>query len=242
MAATRRRLAGTLLALLLPVLSVLSVAAAGPANAADGFKYWNYFHVQGGTYAFAQTGPADFTPKDGTVEAYRYGLSSTAKGLSPRTEPTTYSFDDLCAGTEAQSGEKRVGVLIDFGTETDAADGETPPDPRGDCAVVPTNANGQQVLDAVADVRVQDGLVCGVDGYPAQGCSVTVKDPPAAQAEQTVDFTLPQAADDTSAASNSSDESSSDDGGVPWTLVLVAVGVVVIAAAALVLSRRNRAT
>jgi hypothetical protein len=235
-----RRLLGVLVALLLPALYV--VAGAGAASAASGYKYWNYFHVEGGKYAFAQTGPADYKPRNGAVEAYRYGLSSSAKGLQPRTGATTYSFEKLCAGTKAQQGEKRVGVLVDYGTSADAAGGDTPPDPRGDCAVVPSNANGQQVLDAVSDLRVEKGLVCGIDGYPSTGCSVTVKNPPAAQAEQDVDFKLPAGASDSASpgTSASSDSGSSDDGGVPWTLVGVVAAVVVIGGAALALSRRNR--
>jgi hypothetical protein len=240
MATTLRRVVGILLASLLAALAPTLVA--GSASAADGYKYWNYFHLQGGKFAFAQTGPSGFVPKDGAVEAYRYGLSSTADGLPPRTAPATYSFDKLCAGTKAQTGKKRVGVLIDYGTADDAASGDTPPAPRGDCALVPTNANGQQVLDAVSDLRVEKSLVCGIDGYPTQGCSVTVKNPPAAQQQDTVAFKLPASAQPSKAASadsaNASD--SQDDSGFPWTLVIVVVAVVVIGGAALVLARRNR--
>jgi hypothetical protein len=233
-ARVRRRLAG-LLALLVS-LPTLLVAVAGPAQAADGYRYWNYFHVQDGKYSFAQTGPGDFRPKDGSVEAFRYGLSSSAKGLAPRTAATTYSFDDLCRGTDAAGGQKRVGVLIDYGTAADA-DGATPPKPRGDCAVVPSTATGQQVLDKVADLRAEKGLVCGIDGYPVKGCSTTVKNPPAPAAQQDVDFALPSQA--TTKAASSSSSSSSDEGGVPWTLVGVVVVVVVVAGGALLLARRN---
>jgi hypothetical protein len=71
---------------------------------------------------------------------------------------------------------------------------------------------------------------------------VTVKNPPAAQAEQDVDFKLPAGASDPASpgTSASSDAGSSDDGGVPWTLVGVVAAVVVIGGAALALSRRNR--
>lgn len=238
-----RRIVGIVLASLLGALAP-TLLVAGSASAADGYKYWNYFHVQGGKFAFAQTGPSGFVPKEGAVEAYRYGLSSTAAGLPPRTEPTTYSFDKLCADSKAQSGEKRVGVLIDYGTTADAVGGATPPDPRGACAVVPSNANGQQVLDAVSDLRAEKGLVCGIDGYPAQGCSVTVKNPPAAQPQSTVAFKLPASAQASKAATSDSTNASDsqDDGGFPWTLVIVVVAVVVIGAAALAVSRRNRTT
>jgi hypothetical protein len=229
---------GGLVVLLLAALCV--VGTAGTASAADGYKYWNYFHVEGGKYVFATTGPADYTPKDGAVEAYRYGLSSSAEGLMPRTEATTYTVDDICKGTKAQSGEKLVGVLLDFGTPADADDGQTPPKPRAACAAVPSNANGQQVLDAVADVRVEKQLTCGIDGYPVKGCSVTVKNPPAAAAtEQTVDFTLPASATGTDAATKPA--SDGDDDGVPWPLVGVLAAVVVLGSGAFALSRRNKA-
>ncbi len=228
-----------LVPLLLALLYVVS--SAGSASAADGYKYWNYFHVEDGAYAFATTGPADFVPEDGTVEAYRYGLSTAADGLQPRTEATTYTVDDLCAGQEAKAGEKRVGVLIDYGTAADA-DGPTPEEPRGTCVVVAEDANGQQVLDAAAEVRAEGGLVCGVDGYPAKGCSVTVKDPPAAADEATVDFALPeQEADEAAASDTDSDQASEDsDEGAPWTLIGVGVAVVVIGGAAFALSRRGK--
>ena len=100
MATPLRRTLGALGALVLALLVVAGTART--ADAADGYKYWNYFHVEGGKYAFAQTGPADFTPKDGTVEAYRYGLSTAADGLPPRTDATTYTVEDICAGTRAR--------------------------------------------------------------------------------------------------------------------------------------------
>jgi hypothetical protein len=230
---------GALAVLLLALVFVAGTART--ASAADGYKYWNYFHVTDGKYVFAQTGPADYTPKDGAVEAYRYGLSTAADGLPPRTDATTYTVEDICAGTEAKEGQKLVGVLIDYGTAADADSGATPPDPRAACAAVPTNANGQQVLDAVADVRLDKSLTCGIDGYPVKGCSVTVKSPPAAAAEQSVDFALPKSAtDDSSTAPAASDESASDSSGFPWTLVVVVVVVVVLAAGGLLLSRRSK--
>ena len=232
-----RRVVGALSTVLLALLLV--GGTNGAAHAADGFKYWNYFHVKDGAYVFAQTGPSGFKPADGTVEAYRYGLSSTAAGIKPRAEATAYTIDDICADTEAKAGEKRVGVLIDYGTKADAESGDTPAEPRADCAVVPADANGQQVLEAVADVRVQDQLVCGIDGYPVKGCSVTVKNPPPAATEQNVDFQLP-ASQDAKTEQAATAGASQDDGGVPWPLIGVVAALVVIGGGALALARRNR--
>lgn len=237
MATALRRPAGALTVLLLALLFVAGTART--ADAADGYKYWNYFHVEGGKYVFAQTGAADYTPKDGAVEAYRYGLSSSADGIAPRTGATTYTVEDICKGTEAKQGQKLVGVLLDYGTAADAESGETPPKPRAACAAVPTNANGQQVLDAVADVRVENQLTCGIDGYPVKTCSVTVKNPPAAATEKTVDFALPASATDSKDAANTPAASDSDEGGVPWPLVGVVAAVVLLGGGAFALSRRG---
>lgn len=211
----------------------------GPAHAAPGYRYWNYFHVTADGYTFATTGPSGFVPDDGSVEAYRYGLSPGASGLEPRTPAATYAVADLCAGRQAGSGQKRVGVLLDYGTAADAPDGGRVPEPKAACAVVPTEANGQQVLDAVSDLRVEDQLVCGIDGYPTAGCSVTVDDPPAVPPEETVDFAVP-AADQTD--DRAGDRSGDQSGGFSWSLAGAAVLVAVLAGGAVVLSRRRRAS
>jgi hypothetical protein len=239
-----RRIAGILSALF--VAGLLVAGTGGTARAADGFRYWNYFHVKNGSYAFATTGPSGFTPADGSVEAYRYGLSSTAAGLQPRADAGTYPAAKICKGTPPKSGQKRVGVLLDFGTKTDAAKGETPPAPRAACAVVPLNATGQQVLAAVAKVRVQKQLVCGIDGYPVTSCTVTVKNPPAAAPQQDVAFELPPAAGSStdassaSPAASSSSSTSTDDGGIPWPLVGVVAALVLLGGGALALARSRR--
>jgi hypothetical protein len=240
----RRRVTWALLTLLLA--TVLVSAGTGTAQAVTGYRYWNYFHVTGGEYVFAKTGPADYVPRDGSVEAYRYGLSSVADGLKPRTGPTAYTAAAICRGTTPESDEKTVGVLIDYGTPADAAAGETPPEPRAACAVVPIDANGQPVLDAVADVRVQEGVTCGIDGYPVRTCSVTVKNAPAAAPQATVDFALPTSAtssDATGSAGSGSDSgagSGDGDGDVPWSLVGAVAAIVLLGGGALLLARRNK--
>jgi hypothetical protein len=224
-------------ALLLSMLSMLLlVAGTGAAQAADGYKYWNYLHVKAGRYVVATTGPSDHTPEDGSVEAYRYGLSSTAAGVAPRTAATTYSVDKICATSPTpKAGQKRVGVLIDYGTAAEAARGEAPAKPRAACAVVPAAATGQQVLDAVADIRLDKQLLCGIDGYPVKSCSVTVKNPRRKAKQQPVAFAMPAkpAADDAPAAAGS-------DGGFSWPLAGVLGAVVLIGGGAVALSRRKQ--
>ena len=126
-------------------------------------------------------------------------------------------------------------MLVDFGTEADA-DGADVPDPRAECAVVPTDATGQQVLESVVDLRAEKGMICALDGYPAKGCGEPVGDAQVSADEQTVAFTLPVSADDTQEASATTE----DDGGVSWALIGALALVVVLAAVAVPLYRRNR--
>ncbi|WP_165372631.1 SCO2322 family protein [Nocardioides iriomotensis] len=248
---TLRRIAGVLAAVVLAPATLL--ATAGPASAEDGYKYWNYFQVENEAYAFAQKGPADTTPRDGAVEGWRFGTSTEQVGIEPRADLAETGFDQVCEGTDSGDGEKRVAVLVDYGTEADAPGGSTPVEPTAYCAVVPEDASGLQTLESVADVRTEQGGICAIDGYPASGpCFDTVKDAQVEKDQATVAFALPAAAtaatdseapsDDASAtAGDSTDEASAEDeGGISWPLVAVIALVVVIGAVAIPLSRRNR--
>jgi hypothetical protein len=222
---------GALVAVLASLLML--VGSAGSASAEDGYRYWNYSHLEGDTFAFAQTGPGDTTPKDGSVEGWRYGTSTVKQGVFPRADLSKVNFDAVCGDTDAAAGEKRVAVLVDFGTEADA-DGADVPDPRAECAVVPKDATGQQVLESVVDVRADKGMICALDGYPAKGCGEPVGDAQVSTDEQTVAFTLPASADDTAPVAQE------DEGGVNWVLIGALALVVVLAAVAVPLYRRNR--
>ena len=60
------------------------------------------------------------------MEAYRYGYLHR-QGIEPRTEATSYSVDDICKDVEAKQGEKRVAVVLDYGTAEDAGSGRPRP-------------------------------------------------------------------------------------------------------------------
>lgn len=231
MAPLPRRIAGTLISVLVAVSA--TVGLAGPAQAEDGFQYWNYFHLENGKWAFSQVGPADYQPKDGDVEGFRFGTSTVSKGIEPRADLQEVGFDSVCADAEAADGEKRVAVLIDYGIEDGAG---TPPDPRAECAVVAQDASTQQVLGEVAEVRVEKAMTCALDGYPATGCGVPVADAEVPTDEQPVAFAVP--GDDADAAS---DSATGEDGSLVWPLAGVAALVVLIAGAGYALSRRRKA-
>lgn len=238
-ASPAQRAVRTLLALVVPVLAAagLVLTTSAPAHAESGYRYWNYAHLQGEEWTFADTGPGDFTPEDGAVEGWRYGTSTVSQGIFPRADLAEVSFDAVCEGAEAAEGEKRVAVLVDFGTAQDAAGAEVP-GPVAECAVVPADANGSQVLESVVDVRAENGMTCALDGYPAQGCGEQVKNAEVSADQETVAFTLPASADTEPAAADSTGDG--EDGGVPWTLVGVLVAAAALAALAVPMYRRKQ--
>lgn len=237
MASLTRRVVGTITSLLIAVFAATALAA--PAHGEDGYQYWNYFHLEGDTWAFAQTGPADHQPEDGDVEGFRYGVSTPSQGIEPRADLDEVNFDTICADTEAAEGEKRVAVVLDYGT--DEGNG-TAPDPRAECAVVDEGASSQDILGEIADVRAEGGLVCALDGYPATGCGEPVPDADVPADEEPVAFALPS--DDTADADGTADaaaEEATEEGGSSPVLIIALV-VVLIAAAAVVLNRRRSKT
>ncbi len=159
---------------LLAVFAVLGAIAALvlPAQSASAanYQYWGYYQVANGAWTFAQVGPDKSTPADGAIEGWRWAVDD-GTGTAPRTPRALPSFTAVCDTTPAQTGKKRVAVVIDFGRPADGDATTTPPKPRAQCASVPTAATGAEVLAAVAEVRSgTGGLVCALDAYPASGC------------------------------------------------------------------------
>jgi hypothetical protein len=209
------------------------LAALPPAAPAQGdvFRFWAYYQWTDGAWAFAPVGPAETRPTDGAVEGWRFAVA----GAEPRTPRADGDFDLICGGTEAGDGEKRVAVVIDFGTAADSADGSQPPQARGACAVVPEDATGADILTAATgDVRLgEGGLTCGIGGYPPTGCGEAVGTPAPTGPEEQVELTLPTVtpASEDEAAAPDAEDSQNEDGGVPVGL-LVGLGIVVVVGAA----------
>jgi hypothetical protein len=242
-----RRLVGILSTFLVATASLVALAA--PAHAEDGFRYWHYYHLDDGAWAFAEVGPADYEPEDGSVEGFRFGTSTMRQPIEPRADLDEVTFDAVCEGTEAAEGEKRVAVVLDFGVEEKEG---TPPDPRGECAVAEESATTQQVLETVADLRLDGGLMCAIDGYPASGCGDQVADAQVPTDEETVGFALPAAAqpdaqtddqgdDQGDDQAGTTDGAASDGDGPPWLLIGLVALALLIAVLALAMSRRRSA-
>jgi hypothetical protein len=221
-----RRTAATLLTVTVTALLALLTATAPALAQEQSYRYWGYYTLDGTGWTFAQTGPSEALPADGSVEGWRFAVTGESSTRVPRATP---DVDALCGDVEVPEGSKRVGVVLDFGTAEDAPDGQTPPAPRGACAVVPVEASGSDVLAAVAEVRVGDGgFVCGIDGYPESGCGDQVEGAAPSGDEQQVTLALPE------------QQTQADDRS--W--LLVAAGVLVVAALAALagwVSRQRRA-
>jgi hypothetical protein len=148
-------------------------AAAGTTGAtalgsAQALRFWGYWQQNGSKWAFATTGPAQAKPDDGAVEGWRFAVSKGEEGTPPRAKA---DFDQICKGERPRDGQKRVAVVIDYGEASDAPDGQKPPEPKTDCAVVPTAATGADVLAAATEPQTDNkGLVCAIDAFPADAC------------------------------------------------------------------------
>jgi len=235
-AAIRPSRALALLLALLGAALIGSVAVPAPAQAADGYRYWMYWDAKADPPWIYATVMADANiPPDGTVDGWRFGVAgeSPESARTPRMQP---EFEAICAGTPAApAGQKRIALVVDYGVAADAVGGATPPEPRVACVTVPEQATSGQVLAASAQLRVEDGLVCAIDGYPATGCGDAVPDftPPTAP-EPTL--AIPAAA----SASPAAEASTTAGTSVPWAPIIAVVVIAALAVVGVVLGRRNR--
>jgi hypothetical protein len=225
---TARRLVLSLLAGFL-----LAGTVATTAQAENGYRFWGYYQWSGGQWAFAQKGADSVVPADGAVEGWRYALG----GAKPRVPRAAGDFEAICGKTPAESGKKRVALVVDPGTPADAPSGETPGPATGTCVVTDVPATGAKILAAVAPVRIEKGLTCGIAGYPSKGCGDQVKNINVPATDEPVTLEVKAAVGSTAAPAATSD--SSDDE-TPWAGIIIAsAAIVVLAAGGLVLNRRR---
>ncbi len=166
------------------LIAVLVVGVATPsAVATTTYRYWSYWIVDAGAspeWGYASEGAGTRVPADGSVEGWRFGLAGQVSDIKPSVEP---DFESICAGTERQDDTKRVGIVIDPEPSTSRPTANNPAhswppasssmNPRPDLAIA----------QAVADVRVESGFVCGIDGYPASECAPLVEVPTGSRAD-----------------------------------------------------------
>ena len=149
---------------------VLPTQAAHAAN----YQYWVYYKVASGAWSMYDVGPDKSTPADGAVEGWRFAVDD-GTGKTPRLPRALPTFTAVCDATPAETGKKRVAVVIDPGRTADGDGTTAPPEPVAKCASVVTAATGAEVVAAVSQVRAgSGGLVCALGGYPTSGCGAEV--------------------------------------------------------------------
>ncbi|MFJ3935931.1 SCO2322 family protein [Streptomyces parvus] len=231
---SRARAAARLRVPLVSLLAALVAASAvllgaGSAQAA-GYRYWSFWEGNGKNWEYATQGPSVLRPDDGTVQGFRFAVSEDSGDADqPRRAP---DFGAICADTPAEDGKKRVALVIDPGTTTDAPDGEKPPALRTACAQVAPDASSAEALAAVAKpLRYDDSaMLCAISGYPKTGCGE-------------------QVSGDSGSAKPSEPAKTTDDqdqgeegngGGGPSVGLLVGIGAVLLLGIAAVVQARRR--
>ncbi|GAA2570534.1 MULTISPECIES: SCO2322 family protein [Streptomyces] len=212
---------------LLFLAAFLLIGTVGQAQAA-GYRYWSFWDHEGDHWVYATQGPSLARPSDGDVQGFRFAVSeNSGDAAQPRG---TADFDSICARTPAEDGTKRVALVLDFGTASDAPSGETPPSARTACARVSPDATTADALAAVADpLRYNtSALLCGIAGYPKSGCGEQVSEHQEKQEKQGP-TTAPAQQD-----------ASDDDGGPSVGLVAGVAVIAVLAAAGAWQARRRR--
>jgi hypothetical protein len=152
---------------------LLQVLTSTAAHAAD-YRYWTFWTGNpDGTWTFAQKGPADVLVTSNFVEGWRFTISP-ASGGAPQPRITA-NFNQLCPALAVPAGKVGVAVVVDYGINSEAPNGETPPaGPITTCSTIRSGSSAADALAASATVRADKGLVCGVNGYPASECGVEV--------------------------------------------------------------------
>lgn len=227
------------------VMAIMIGIAVAPQASAATYRYWGYWQLKGTSWAFATKGPDQVKAADGSVEGWRWAVAGETDTRTPRG---TVTFDQVCQATPAKAGTKRVAVVVDFGRPADAETGK-PAAPHAECAQVPADATSAAVLAAVSTVRIDKGMTCGIDNWPAAGCGGEVKTVSAAAkaADDKATIAVPSSAKAAptpavdAAPQPAESEAASSNKGLVTTLA--AAAVVLLALAGLLLTlRRRRAT
>lgn len=167
------------------LLAALVMLGAGPAQAQSGYRYWSFWQVESNQWRYSQIGPASLPVADGDVHGWRFGVSTQDGSIAPkpRIDPTE-AFEAICGSVSAGPSEVRVAVLIDSGQQDIAPSGQQAPAPQPACAVVPEGSTGATALSSIAELRVSDGFICAINGYPSGECAASVEVPSTSQSQE----------------------------------------------------------
>ena len=160
-------------------LAAVHTVLLAPGAHAAAYRYWTYWQGTSGEWVFATAGPAFTLPADGAVEGWRFAVT-TQSGTASAKPTRDADFNAICSETPAQPDLKRVALVVDFGIPQDAPTSESAPSAIATCVSIKQEASGYDVLRSVVEVRTDDGLICGLAGYPALECAPIVEDKGAA--------------------------------------------------------------
>ncbi len=156
------------------VASLLLALVAGVGHADPSYRFWSLWTADSAGWRSEPRAAdlVDLRPR--SVLAWRFVAGPTELDES-RSPAADTDFARLCPGPVAGAGTP-VAVVIDFGESADAPPGQTPPADRVACVRVEAAATAATALSAAsADVRSgEEGLVCGIDGYPIGECAAAV--------------------------------------------------------------------
>lgn len=164
----------------LALLITASITVSPAANAADkGWRYWGYYQAAPGakTWTAALTGPT-VDIKDGAVEGWSFVFSSDdVPSIAPSIKP---NFAAICGKVKADKDTKRIGLVIDFGSQSYAPKGEKVQKSFTTCVRTAKTSQGIDVLGMAVKIRAaKSGLICGLNGYPKRECGVEISTPAA---------------------------------------------------------------
>lgn len=209
------------MAVVLGALVIAALVGAGPAQAAS-YRYWSYWWVQDGIWAFATAGPASSMPADGSVEGWHFGITPESGGEPPGFDAAA-AFDQACGSTPTEAGSKRVALAVDPGRPEDAPpNSQAPGPPTLTCVVIEDDANGYQVLRSRGPVRTEDGLICGIADYPSVGCADVVES--AASEPSTATASPRVSGSPTATASDNGQGESTGANAIPLVVAGLAIG------------------
>ncbi|MDP4804655.1 MAG: SCO2322 family protein [Candidatus Nanopelagicales bacterium] len=218
-------------------LTVSGLLLAPGARAESGYRYWTFWVSEGENWRFATEGPATTRTSEGDVFGWRFAITTaTATKDAQPSISAPAAFAKACADVSAPEGEHRLAIVIDYGSADQAPEDEVPPTNRIECVLALDGSTAAQSLSTIANLRVDQGFVCGVDGYPESECAPVVELPvvelpviesPALESMELAESTL------------SSEDNSS--GGLPISLIAFAITVFVVLMGLAVLLTRKKA-
>jgi hypothetical protein len=206
----------------LAIAGALSVVAL-PAEGATAYRYWSYWNAEPSSteWQYATEGSGTHIPLDGAVEGWRFGVA----GEATRTQPSPLAdFPSICGQVDAPGEGKRVAVVIDPGTPSEAPEGEAPGSVLTECVVTNEASTGLQILQAIANVRMNAGFVCGLNGYPARECAPLVEISEVSKVQ-----TAASSPQQDTPATNTSSSQPSDESARSGAPLITAVGISILA-------------